>query len=90
MEGPNLFAVSLTGWYVGFAIAAVTITAVVVLVGLILGLARIIARQAAEITRGLDDSRINTMALWDVDVVNRSIVGINRNAAKARAALEGE
>jgi len=83
-------AVSLTGWYVGFAIAGVTITAVVVLVGIILGLARIIGRQAVEITAALDQSRINTMALWDVDVVNRSIVGINRNAAKARAALEGQ
>ncbi len=89
-EGPGFLAVSLTGWYVGFAIAAVTITAVVVLVGIILGLARIIARQASDITQGLDDSRINTMALWDVDVVNRSIVGINRNAAKARAALGGD
>jgi len=83
-------AVSLTGWYVGFAIAAVTITAVVVLVGAILGLARIIGRQAVDITEALDQSRLNTLALWDVDVVNRSIVGINRNAAKARAALGGE
>ena len=90
MQGPGMFAVSLTGWYVGFAIGAVTITIVVVLVGIILGLARIIGRQAVDITRGLDDSRINTMALWDVDIVNRSIVGINRNAAKARAALGGE
>ncbi len=83
-------AVSLTGWYVGFAIAAVTITAVVVLVGAILGLARIIARQAVEITAGLEQSRLNTLALWDVDLVNKSIVGINRNAAKARTALEGK
>lgn len=83
-------AVSLTGWYVGFAIAAVTITAVVVLVGAILGLARIIGRQAVDITEALDQSRLNTLALWDVDTVNRSIVGINRNAAKARAALGGE
>ncbi len=90
IDGQGMLAVSLTGWYVGFAIAAVTITAVVVLVGIILGLARIIARQASDITKGLDDSRINTMALWDVDVVNRSIVGINRNAAKARAALGGD
>ncbi len=85
-----MFAVSLTGWYVGFAIAAVTISLVVVLVGAILGLARIIGRQAVEITNGLEQSRLNTMALWDVDIVNRSIVGINRNAAKARAALGGE
>ena len=83
-------AVSLTGWYVGFAIAGVTITAVVVLVGIILGLARIIARQAVDITAALDQSRLNTLALWDVDLINRSVVGINRNAAKARGALEGK
>ncbi len=83
-------AVSLGGWYVGFAIAGVTISAVVVLVGTILGEARIIGRQAVSITEGLEEGRLNTMALWDVDVVNRSIIGINRNAAKARAVLEGE
>jgi len=83
-------AVSLTGWYVGFAIAAVTISAVVVLVGTILGEARIIGRQAVDITEALDESRLNTMALWDVDLVNRSVIGVNRNAAKARAALGGD
>lgn len=85
----DFLAVSLGGWYVGFAIAGVTITAVVVLVGTILGEARIIGRQAVEITSALDESRLNTMALWDVDVVNRSVIGINRNAAKARGVLEG-
>ena len=85
-----LVGVSLGGWYVGFAIAAITITAVVVLVGIILGEARIIARQAVDITEALEESRLNTLALWDVDVVNRSVIGINRNAAKARAVLEGE
>ncbi len=90
MQGPGVLAVSLTGWYVGFIIGALTITVVVVLVGAILGLARIIGRQAVDITTALDESRVNTMALWDVDLVNRSIVGINRNAAKARAALGGE
>ncbi len=81
-------AVSLTGWYVGFAIAAITISAVVVLVGTILGEARIIARQAVDITEALEESRLNTMALWDVDLVNRSVIGVNRNAAKARSVLE--
>lgn len=84
-----MLAVSLTGWYVGFALAGLTITVVVILVGTILGEARIIGRQAVEITNALEESRLNTMALWDVDVVNRSVIGINRNAAKARAVLEG-
>ncbi len=85
-----MLATSLTGWYVGFALAGLTITVVVVLVGTILGEARIIGRQAVSITEALEDSRINTLALWDVDVVNRSVIGINRNAAKARAALGGD
>jgi hypothetical protein len=83
-----MLAVSLSGWYIGFAIAGVTITVVVVLVGTILGEARIIARQAVSITESLDESRLNTLALWDVDLINRSVIGINRNAAKARAVLE--
>lgn len=84
-----MVAVSLAGWYVGFAIAGVTIAAVVVLVGTILGEARVIARQAVDITESLEQSRLNTIALWDVDLVNRSIININRHAAKARAVLEG-
>jgi hypothetical protein len=83
-----MLAVSLSGWYIGFALAGVTITVVVILVGTILGEARIIARQAVSITESLDESRLNTLALWDVDLINRSVIGINRNAAKARAVLE--
>lgn len=85
-----MLAVSLAGWYIGFALAGVTITVVVILAGTILGEARIIAGQALAITESLEESRLNTIALWDVDLVNRSIIGINRNAAKARAVLEGE
>jgi hypothetical protein len=84
-----MLATSLNGWYVGFWIAGGTIAAVVILVGTILGEARIIAGQAMKITESLDESRLNTMALWDVDLVNRSVIGITRNAAKARSVLEG-
>ena len=83
-----MFATSLSGWYIGFTLGGVTITVVVILVGTILGEARIIGRQAVAVTESLDESRLNTMALWDVDLVNRSIIGINRSAAKARALLE--
>lgn len=85
-----MLAVSLSGWYIGFTLGGVTITVVVILVGTILGEARIIAGQALAITESLDDGRLNTMALWDVDLINRSVIGINRNAAKARAALESQ
>jgi len=83
-----MLAVSLSGWYIGFTLGGVTITVVVILAGTILGEARIIGKQAIAVTESLEESRLNTLALWDVDLVNRSVIGINRNAAKARAVLE--
>ncbi len=79
----------LTGWYVGFIIAAVVIVVVVILVGWILSLARRIGEQARTITLGLDECRINTVALWDVPVVNAAIEDINNSAVAARGVLEG-
>jgi heme exporter protein D len=59
-------ATVLTGWYVGYVIAAVIITIVVVLVSIILALARRIGVQADVITGALDQARINTLPLWEV------------------------
>jgi len=85
MEG----AVSLTGWYVGYVIAAVVITIVVVLVGIILALARRIGVQALQITAGLDEARINTLPLWDVDKINTGVRSIIKSAQTARQVLGG-
>jgi heme exporter protein D len=82
-------AVSLTGWYVGYAITAVVITIVVVLVAIILSLARRIGVQADVVTGALDQARINTLPLWDVDKVNGGVRSIIRSAQEARAALGG-
>lgn len=82
-------AVSLAGWYVGYVIAAVVITIVVILVGIILGLARRIGVQADAIVGALDQGRINTLPLWEVDKVNGGIRSIIRSAQEARAALGG-
>ena len=84
-----LAAVVLTGWYVGYAIAAVIITLVVILVGIILALARRIGVQAQEITAALDEARINTLPLWDVDKVNSGVRSIIRSAETARQVLGG-
>jgi len=81
--------VSLAGWYVGYVIAAVVITIVVILVGIILGLARRIGVQADAITGALDQARINTLPLWDVDKINGGIRSIIRSAQEARTALGG-
>ena len=85
MEG----AVVLTGWYVGYAIAAVIITVVVILVGIILALARRIGVQAQEVTAALDEARINTLPLWEVDKINTGVRSIIRSAEQARQVLGG-
>ena len=82
--------VSLSGWYVGYVIALVVLVVVVVLVGMILGLARRIGVQALAATQALDEARINTLALWDVDKINGGIRSIISSAEEARMALEGE
>lgn len=79
----------LTGWYVGFVIALVVIVVVVILAGMILGLARRIAVQAEAITASLDEGRLNTLPLWEVDKVNEELRLIIRDAEQARAALGG-
>ncbi len=82
--------VSLTGWYVGFVIATVIIVIVVVLVGMILGLARRIGVQALAVNQALDEGRVNTLGLWELDKVNGGVRSIIGSAEEARAALEGE
>ena len=82
-------AVVLTGWYVGYVIAAVLITVVVILVGIILALARRIGVQAQEVTAGLDEARINTLPLWEVDKINSGVRSIIRSAEQARQVLGG-
>ena len=82
-------AVVLTGWYVGYAIAAVLITVVVILVGIILALARRIGVQAQEVTAALDEARINTLPLWEVDKINTGVRSIIRSAEQARQVLGG-
>ena len=84
-----LGAVDLTGWYVGYIIAGVLITVVVILVAIILGLARRIGVQADVVVGALDQARINTLPLWDVDKVNGGVRSIIKSAAEARTALGG-
>lgn len=80
----------LTGWYVGYVIALVVISVVVILAGIILGLARRIGVQAQEVTASLDVGRINTLPLWDVSKINDRLRVINQHAMAARGMLEAE
>ena len=79
----------LTGWYVGFVIALVVISVVVVLVAIILGLARRIGVQAEAITATVDEARMNTLAMWEVDRVNTSLKNIVKDAEQARLVVGG-
>ncbi|MGI9022941.1 MAG: hypothetical protein ACR2HV_06885 [Acidimicrobiales bacterium] len=73
----------------GYVIAAVVITIVVILVGIILALARRIGVQALQITAALDEARINTLPLWDVDKINTGVRSIIKSAQTARQVLGG-
>ena len=84
-----LAAVDLTGWYVGYVVAGVLITVVVILVAIILGLARRIGVQADVVVGALDQARINTLPLWDVDKVNGGVRSIIKSAQEARQVLGG-
>ena len=80
----------LTGWYVGYVIALVVIAAVVVLVAIILGLARRIGVQAEYITQALDEGRINSLPMWEMEKANNGVRNISRYMEQARSALGGE
>ncbi len=82
--------VSLSGWYVGYVIALVVLVVVVILVATILGLARRIGVQALAVIEAIDEGRVNTLALWEVDKINGGLREITRSAEEARTALEGE
>lgn len=79
----------LTGWYIGFFIGLIVISAVVVLVAIILALARRIGTQAVAVTDGLDAARYNTQPLWEVERLNQGLRRIVQNAERARNALGG-
>jgi len=83
-------AATLSGWYVGYVIAAVLIVVVVALVAIILGLVRRISGVADDITDVLDGVRENTVAVPLVGTLNEQLLSVVTHAAQARTALAGE
>jgi hypothetical protein len=83
-------AVTLSGWYVGYVIAAAVIVVVVAMVAIILALVRRIGGLADDITDVLDDVRENTVSIPAVGTLNESLVSVVTHAAQARTALAGE
>lgn len=77
----------LTGWYVGYVIAAVVIVAVVGLVGWILGLARRIGVQVNAIGGTITEIRETTAPIATLDALNAKLARVVEHAATARTAL---
>ena len=82
-------AVTLSGWYVGYIIAAVLIVVVVALVAMILALVRRISAVADDITEVLDEVRANTVTIPAVGALNDNLLSVVSHAAQARTALAG-
>jgi hypothetical protein len=82
-------AVTLSGWIVGYVIAAVLIVVVVALVAMILALVRRISGVADDITDVLDGIRANTVTIPAVGALNDNLLSVVTHAAQARTALAG-
>ncbi|MGH9276854.1 MAG: hypothetical protein ACRD12_01905 [Acidimicrobiales bacterium] len=80
----------LTGWFVGYVLAAAVIVVVVGLIGWILSLARRIGVQALEIVDTLADIRVTTAPIPTVATLNTKLGNVVNGATTARVALVGE
>ena len=75
------------GWYVGWSIGLVVVLLVASLLLVIIGEGKRITRQAVDITKALDGTKVNTDALWDVRATNHTADRITRYLAAARRKL---
>lgn len=79
-----------TGWLIGFVVGFTVIVVVVIIVASILALANRIGTQARAAIEALDQSRANTLPLWDLHHTNEAVKGIVDNARTAREHLEAQ
>jgi hypothetical protein len=84
----GLASSSLIGWYIGFALAAVVILLVAVLLLAITATVRKITVVAEDITGTLVVARDRTEVLWQVATTNRVATDILETATAARETLE--
>ncbi len=78
-----------TGWYVGIMIGFIIVTVVVILVGMILSQASRIGHQALDGIELMDEARVNTLPVWDLQLANGAITQIWRSAETARKVITG-
>lgn len=77
------------GWIIGYAIGALVVLIVAVLVITLIVQARKIGDQFIDIRHALDEGRANTEGLWAVSDVNRSLEGVVGSAKSLRKVVEG-
>lgn len=77
------------GWIIGYAIGALVVLIVAVLVITLIVQARKIGDQFIDIRHALDEGRANTEGLWAVSDVNRSLEGVVGSAKSLRNVVEG-
>ena len=75
------------GWYVGWGVGLVVVLLAAALLLINISIARRIARQAGDITKALDGTKVHTDPLWEVRATNHTVDRITRNLAAAREML---
>jgi hypothetical protein len=78
-----------TWWYVGLAIGFAIVVVVVIIAASILALAARIGAQAREGIDAMDEARVSTLPVWEIQKTNVLLTGIWRAAEAARKSLQG-
>lgn len=76
-------------WYIGLGIGFTIVVVVVILVATILTLAQRIGAQARTGISAMDELRVATLPVWELQKANTSITAIWRSAERARGIMEG-
>lgn len=80
----------MSGWVLGWIIGAGVVVIVVVLLLLMIQGAARAAQKAEAILAALDEAKVNTHALWEVDITNQAASRIVAAATTAREHLASE
>ncbi len=77
----------MSGWELGWIIGAIVVVVVVVLLALLIRGATQAAQKAEDIVIALDEAKVNTLPLWEVDTTNQVATRIVGAATSAREYL---
>lgn len=80
----------MSGWVIGWMIGAVVVVVVVVLLLLMIRGAARAAAKAESVLAALDEAKVNTLPLWEVDTTNQVAGRIVAAATDARELLASQ